>query len=121
MFMVEESIRFCTLAYVSGKSFDELEKVFHRHWVALYGAPQTFVSDREGALASDAFGFYLGKIGTERKLFTVKDEMHTRIAVLDRRVQLFRTFAPRLADQLAQYSTLIIGEDLAAECQLAIN
>ena len=121
LFLIDESIRYSVIVSVTGKSFDTLEQAYRRGWIAQFGPPRSFISDREGALSGDAFGIYLEKTGTTRVLYTAKDDMHTRLGVLDRRILLFREMAPRLADQLADDGFLIEEEDLAAECQLSLN
>ena len=121
LFLVDEAIRYLVISYVGGKSFDHLETAVRRAWIHQFGPPRQILSDKEGALAGEAFGQYCDKVGIRRILFTAGDDQHTRLSVLDRRVKLFRSMAPRLADTLAQDSTLVDPEDIGGECQLAIN
>ena len=121
LFLVDEAIRYLVVTYVEGKTFEKLETAVRRAWIYNFGPPKQIISDKEGSLAGEAFGQYCDKVGIKRVLYTAGDNQHARLAVLDRRVRLFREMAPRLADTLAMDSALVDPEDIGGECQLAIN
>ena len=77
-------------------------------------------SDRESALANETFAVYCERLGIARDLINADDD-HTRLGILDRRIQMIRYFMPRLADALAQEGISLEPEDIAAECQICLN
>ena len=120
LFLVDDCIRWVIIEAIEYKDFISLEQAFRRAWVAHYGPPKRFRCDREGGLSNDAFGTYLEKLGCQRELVTA-DFDHTKLSPLDRRVGIFREMAPRLADDLSKDIVSIEREDIAAECQYALN
>jgi hypothetical protein len=121
MIMVDDALRFTTIAHVDYKSYESLETAVRRSWISLSGQPRRLRSDKESSLAGDAFGLFLEKQGTQRELVNVGADGQGLMGVLDRRVQLFRTMAPKLADVLAADAITIQPEDLASEVQYAMN
>ena len=120
MIFVDDAIRWTVLAVTEFKTWEALEQCIRRNWLAHFGMPKKFVSDKESALANESFAVYCERLGVERELMLASEE-HSRLGILDRRVQLVRMFMPRLADALAQHSVTLEPADVAAECQLCIN
>ena len=117
---VDESIRYMVLAPVDYKSYDSLETAYRRNWVAHFGPPRRFRSDRESVFNSDKFGVYLASQGTTLEMITAGDQ-HTWLGLLDRRVQLVRRMYPKLLRDLSNEHLCVEHEDAAAECMIAIN
>ena len=117
---VDESIRYMVLAPVEYKSYDSLETAYRRHWVAHFGPPRRFRSDRESVFNSDKFATYLSSQGTALELITAGDQ-HTWLGILDRRVQLVRKMYPKLLRDLSNENLCVDHEDAAAECMIAVN
>ena len=58
LFCIDEAIRYLVIAHIEAKSFEHLETVFRRAWIAHYGPPRQIISDKEGSLAGEMFGVY---------------------------------------------------------------
>jgi len=116
----DEATRYCTFCYVEYKSFESLERGFRRSWVARFGPPVRVRLDKERALAHESFGVYLEKLGVDRELVDAEDE-HTRMSILDRRVQIIRHMGPKLFDTLSSEGLAVEPEDLAAEVEFCVN
>ena len=110
---MDDSIRWCSVTVIDYKDFESIEQGFRRGWIAHYGAPQRFRSDRESSLAHEGFGVYLEKLGCVRELITAS-EQHGMLGPLDRRIQLFREMAPRLCDSLSADGVALETADMAA-------
>ena len=117
---VDDAIRWTVLWVTDLKDWESLERSCRRSWICQYGPPRRVRSDKESALAGDAFGAFCEKYGIIRELVLVKDQ-HGPMSVLDRRVQIFRDFAPRLLDSLAESQIELEPEDVAAEAQIMMN
>ena len=117
---VDDAIRYTTVAYLEYKNIQCLEKILRRSWIQHYGPPQIIRSDREGSMASEAFGVVCEKLGIKRELVTA-GESHGFLGPLDRRVQIIRNHAPILMDLLSEAHINIEYEDLAAEMQIDLN
>ena len=117
---VDECTRYCIIAVAEYKSYDSLESCFRRNWLRHFGAPAVFRSDKESAFNSDKFAVYLSSIGCKLELVTAK-EQHTWLGILDRRIQLIRRMFPKLLRDLSDEHLFIEYEDVAAECQIAVN
>ena len=96
LFMVDDSIRFTTVTHLTYRSLDSILSALREGWIKWFGAPSRLRSDRESALARDQFGVWCESQDIKRELFTVGREGHGSLAVLDRRVQLFKDCANRL-------------------------
>ena len=120
MLFVDDCTRYVTVVTIDFKEFDDLERAFRRSWMCRFGPCTALRIDRESALASDKFGSYLEKIGTKRDLVRAKDD-HSRMGILDRRVQLFRNFSQKLMEQMSSDGIVLEPEDLAAECEYCMN
>jgi len=120
MLFVDDCIRASVFIHVDYKTYESLEKGFRRGWIARFGPPAVMRIDKERALSHDSFGTYLETLGTVRELVDASDE-HTRLSILDRRVQLIRSAGPILLDELASKGLAIEPEDLAAELEYVLN
>jgi hypothetical protein len=117
---VDDAIRYTTCMFLEWKDFSCLEKALRRSWIQHFGPMSIIRSDREGSMASEAFGVVCEKLGIVRELVTA-GESHGFLGPLDRRVQIIRNHAPIIMDLLAEANITIEPEDLAAEIQIDLN
>jgi hypothetical protein len=118
--LIDDAIRYTTIRAVDYKDYSCLEKSFRRGWISLFGPMNVFRTDKEAAYASDQFGIYLEKIGTRRELVE-SGQYHGPLSVLDRRIELLRTYVPLLIDALSTDHIIIEADDLACELELVLN
>jgi len=62
---VDEAIRWLRITVSDFKNEESPEKAFRRSWLALYGAPCVFRSDKESVFNCDRFAVYLAKNNTK--------------------------------------------------------
>jgi hypothetical protein len=117
---VDEAIRWTVIKPAEFKDYHSLESAYRRSWISQYGPVRKFRSDRESVFNSETFASYTASVGTTLELITAEDQ-HTWMGILDRRVQLLRRMYPRLMQELSNDRMYIDHEDVASECQIAMN
>ena len=85
------------------------------------GPPKRVRSDMESALSTDLWGTFCERYGIVRELHNVGKSGHGPLALLDRRVQLFRLTASRLSDAMSADNIVLDPQDLASEVMFAMN
>ena len=120
MVLVDEAIRFTIITVIEYKDAHSLMHAFRRFWIALFGPPKIFRSDKEGAFASEEFSVGLERMGTQRELI-VAEQQHSYLGILDRRIQIVRFMMPKIMSELSAELVVCDAEDAAAECQYAVN
>ena len=65
---MDECTRYKIAETLTSRSYESIREVLMRGWFRFFGPPRIFLSDQEGALASDAFAALCDAFGIERWL-----------------------------------------------------
>ena len=53
--MIDHATRFSAASVVKSKKTDEVVDAFIKHWIAIFGAPGTILSDNRGEFSNELF------------------------------------------------------------------
>ena len=115
--LCDEATRFSMAEVIKTKEPTDILSGIKKAWVRVFGVPQLFISDSEGALGSEEASIWAERLGNSFKLLP----KGSHATIVERHHETLRQLIHRIASQLKRENIVMSMEDICAEALVAKN
>jgi hypothetical protein len=115
--LCDEATRFSMAEVIKTKEPCDILSGIKKAWVRVFGVPQIFISDSEGALGSEEASIWAERLGTSFKLLP----KGSHATIVERHHETLRQLIHRISSQLKRENIVMSMDDICAEALVAKN